>query len=84
MPSHDQRDAYLRDCAARFARDLETILKRDPLQWYNFYSFWEEPARGTNWNADSLDRAEAGAATGLADSTLRAPLSPSDAAASRR
>ena len=41
MPSHAQRDAYLRDCAARFAHDLETILKRAPLQWYNFYPFWE-------------------------------------------
>ena len=44
MPSHDQRDGYLRDCAARFVKDLETILKRDPLQWYNFYPFWEDPA----------------------------------------
>jgi predicted LPLAT superfamily acyltransferase len=42
MPPHNQRDAYLRDCAQRFANDLETILKRDPLQWYNFYPFWEE------------------------------------------
>ena len=44
MPPHDQRDQYLHDCAARFARDLETILKRDPLQWYNFYPFWDQPA----------------------------------------
>ena len=44
MPPHNQRDAYLRDCAKRFAQDLETILKRDPLQWYNFYPFWEQPS----------------------------------------
>jgi predicted LPLAT superfamily acyltransferase len=43
MPPHHQRDAYLRDCARRFASDLESILKRDPLQWYNFYPFWDEP-----------------------------------------
>jgi predicted LPLAT superfamily acyltransferase len=43
MPSHNQRDAYLRECAARFAEELEAILKRDPLQWYNFYPFWEPP-----------------------------------------
>lgn len=43
MPSRDQRDAYLRDCVACFASDLETILKRDPLQWYNFYPFWGPP-----------------------------------------
>jgi predicted LPLAT superfamily acyltransferase len=43
MPPHHQRDAYLRDCAERFARDLELILRRDPLQWYNFYPFWDQP-----------------------------------------
>ncbi len=41
MPAHAQRDAYLKDCAARFASDLKSILMRDPLQWYNFYPFWE-------------------------------------------
>ncbi|MEJ0090245.1 MAG: hypothetical protein WDM80_10930 [Limisphaerales bacterium] len=43
MPPHNERDAYLRSCATEFARNLETILKRDPLQWYNFYPFWELP-----------------------------------------
>jgi predicted LPLAT superfamily acyltransferase len=42
MPPHHQRDAYLKNCAAEFAQNLETILKRDPLQWYNFYPFWEQ------------------------------------------
>jgi predicted LPLAT superfamily acyltransferase len=42
LPPHDQRDAYLRNCAARFSHDLETILKRDPLQWYNFFPFWRQ------------------------------------------
>jgi predicted LPLAT superfamily acyltransferase len=41
MPPHNQRDAYLKNCAAQFAQNLETFLKRDPLQWYNFYPFWE-------------------------------------------
>ena len=45
MPPHDERDAYLRDCAARFARDLESVVRRDPLQWYNFYPFWDEPPK---------------------------------------
>ena len=53
MPPHAQRDAYLRDCAARFAHDLETILKRAPLQWYNFYPFWE-PAESTR-NRSAVD-----------------------------
>jgi predicted LPLAT superfamily acyltransferase len=43
MPPHQQRDAYLRACAARFSGDLETILKRDPMQWYNFFPFWRQP-----------------------------------------
>jgi predicted LPLAT superfamily acyltransferase len=42
MPPHRERDAYLRDCAARFAADLESVVRRDPFQWYNFYPFWEK------------------------------------------
>jgi predicted LPLAT superfamily acyltransferase len=42
MPAHHLRDAYLKNCAIEFAQNLETILKRDPLQWYNFYPFWEQ------------------------------------------
>ena len=41
MPRRDEREACLRDCAARFAQELESILRRDPLQWYNFYPFWD-------------------------------------------
>jgi predicted LPLAT superfamily acyltransferase len=41
MPPRPQRDAFLAECARRFAQDLETVLRRDPLQWYNFYPFWE-------------------------------------------
>ena len=41
-PPHHLRDAHLRACAATFARHLENILKRDPLQWYNFFPFWNE------------------------------------------
>jgi predicted LPLAT superfamily acyltransferase len=42
MPPHHERDAYLKNCAELFARDLESVLKRDPFQWYNFYPFWEK------------------------------------------
>ena len=42
MPPHNERDAYLGDCATGFAQNLETIVRRDPLQWYNFYPFWEQ------------------------------------------
>jgi predicted LPLAT superfamily acyltransferase len=44
LPAHHERDAYLFGCAAKFAADLEFVLKRDPLQWYNFYPFWDEEA----------------------------------------
>jgi predicted LPLAT superfamily acyltransferase len=42
MPSHNERDAYLKGCAMEFAADLESMVRRDPFQWYNFYPFWEE------------------------------------------
>lgn len=42
MPPHDERDEYLKNCAEGFASNLESILKRDPLQWYNFFPFWED------------------------------------------
>lgn len=44
MPAHHLRDDYLKSCAATFAQNLEATLKRDPLQWYNFFPFWNEPA----------------------------------------
>lgn len=44
-PPHNERDAYLKQCAAQFASNLESIVRRDPLQWYNFYPFWNEPTQ---------------------------------------
>jgi len=82
MPPRGQRDAYLRDCAARFAGDLETILKRDPLQWYNFFPFWDDAGSRPHRSADRLVRADRGAAPELADSAVRAPT-PHGAASAR-
>ncbi len=42
-PPHHERDAYLNQCATQFATNLESIVRRDPLQWYNFYPFWDAP-----------------------------------------
>ena len=42
-PPRHERDAHLRSCAAQFAGNLESIVKRDPLQWYNFFPFWDQP-----------------------------------------
>lgn len=44
MPPHHERDAYLQQCATHFAANLESVLRRDPLQWYNFFPFWEQTA----------------------------------------
>lgn len=44
-PPHHERDSYLKKCAGQFAANLESIVRRDPLQWYNFYPFWAEPAK---------------------------------------
>ena len=43
LPARDLREDYLLNCAAEFVRDLENFLQRDPLQWYNFYPFWDPP-----------------------------------------
>ena len=43
MPPRPQRDPYLSGCAARFVANMEGVLRRDPLQWYNFYPFWKKP-----------------------------------------
>ena len=43
MPPRSERDVYLQNCAAQFATNLESVLKRDPLQWYNFFPFWKTP-----------------------------------------
>ena len=41
LPPHAQRADCLRGWAAQFARDLEFVVRRDPLQWYNFFPFWD-------------------------------------------
>lgn len=41
LPARHERDEYLKICAGEFARNLETVVRRDPFQWYNFYPFWE-------------------------------------------
>jgi predicted LPLAT superfamily acyltransferase len=43
------KEAALTEWATRYARCLERYALRDPMQWYNFYDFWDEwatiPAR---------------------------------------
>lgn len=65
-PPRHERDAHLRRCVVQFAANLESIVKRDPLQWYNFFPFWDEPA--------ARDKVEA-AATGMIPSVAVQPSS---------
>ena len=53
LPTHQERDAYLKNCATNFARDLESVLQLDPLQWYNFFPFWEEDKNSATTTAES-------------------------------
>jgi predicted LPLAT superfamily acyltransferase len=39
LPRRDRR-AALAGLAARYAHQLESVVKRYPLQWYNFFDFW--------------------------------------------
>jgi predicted LPLAT superfamily acyltransferase len=41
LPARNERDDYLKECAAEYTRNLEAVIRRDPFQWYNFYPFWE-------------------------------------------
>ncbi len=53
-PPHHERDTHLRACAIQFAERLETIVKRDPFQWYNFFPFWEKhPVPNANDQSES-------------------------------
>jgi predicted LPLAT superfamily acyltransferase len=44
-----QRQEHLQTAVTRWARLLETVVRRYPLQWHNFFDFWEPqgpPGRG--------------------------------------
>ena len=56
IPSRRLRNAYLKECATRFAFDLEGILKRDPYQWYNFFPFWEPNENGSDRSASEPEQ----------------------------
>lgn len=43
-----QRDADLKSWVQLYASELEDLLKTYPLQWHNFYPFWETE-EGTGW-----------------------------------
>jgi predicted LPLAT superfamily acyltransferase len=53
-PPHDERDAHLLKCATQFAANLEGIVHRDPLQWYNFFPYWEQGADNVRENSNTL------------------------------
>lgn len=40
LPRHD-RDAGLRQWATRYAERLEALAAQEPMNWFNFYDFWQ-------------------------------------------
>lgn len=40
-----ERMAEIEQGMRRYAAELETLVRRDPSQWYCFYPFWDDPAR---------------------------------------
>lgn len=40
--SRKERENAIGDAVARYAENIENILRKYPFQWYNFYDFWEE------------------------------------------
>lgn len=38
------RDAELKACVCEYARALETMVRKYPLQWFNYYDFWKTDA----------------------------------------
>lgn len=37
------RQAALAACVARYAAELEALLRENPYDWFNFYDFWQAP-----------------------------------------
>jgi len=37
----NQRDAMIECCAQAFADRLQQYCLQEPLQWFNFYDFWQ-------------------------------------------
>ena len=40
-----KRESILREAVEAYVSALEIAVKRYPLQWFNYYNFWETPAR---------------------------------------
>lgn len=40
-----KRDEALKKAVRIFAREMETIINRYPMQWFNYYDFWKLPER---------------------------------------
>lgn len=43
-PRRPEREAFLNQQVAKYAARLEATMRRYPLQWYNFFPFWDEPS----------------------------------------
>ena len=50
-----QRREMLETLARRFAERLENHCRAAPLQWFNFYPYWQTTANATNTDSDARD-----------------------------
>ncbi len=48
--ARSEREAFILQTAEKFARRLEYYTCRAPLQWFNFYSFWQKPYSSAGLN----------------------------------
>jgi predicted LPLAT superfamily acyltransferase len=74
MPAHHERAAYLKKCAANYAGDLESVLRRDPFQWYNFFPFWENDGA----SASAANSASEPSPDGITHNASRAAPKPGE------
>jgi predicted LPLAT superfamily acyltransferase len=48
LPRRDQRGTFLETCVRQYVDRLESMLRRHPYQWYNFYPFWDSAGPDTD------------------------------------
>lgn len=49
-PAREERDKVYEEYAQKFATALEKQVARAPLQWFNFFDFWDNPDSSNDKN----------------------------------
>jgi predicted LPLAT superfamily acyltransferase len=53
-----RREAALQQYTAVFVQRLEELLRRAPYEWFNFFSFWQQPAEAAGRNPNVITHHE--------------------------